>query len=153
MSMRGDMLDAFANRVATVTAANGYSTDVKKVYADKIRMGLILNPYQLPAVFIFDVQDTIQLIHGQMLGSWEFDIQLWHNKVGDVEMANYVRDVMKSIFANSPTATRVDAFRAIHPQIVEAKPLSIASDLNMIDANRISEIRFMLSYRTTLFNM
>ncbi len=59
MSLRGDILAAFAARLATVTADNGYTTTVKKVYYDDVPMGLDLQEYELPA----DIFKGIYAIH------------------------------------------------------------------------------------------
>jgi len=152
-SIKGQILEAFANRLTLVTTANGYATNVKKIYSDKIPMGIQLNKQQLPAIFVLDGPDSIDMQMGCMNGNWDFRLQLWHNEVGDIQMIEFARDVLKVIFANSPSAQRTDAFRALHPNIVEVIPLSISPDLNMIDANRVTEISFVVRYRTKLFDL
>lgn len=153
MGIRAEILTNIAQRIATVLATNGYSTDVKKVYYDTIPMGIDLNTYELPAVFFIDRQDNLSTQFPQLVGLWDFDLQLWHNEVGDVTMADFVRDVFKSIYADSPTAQINGSFRAIHPSIVEIKPLSISSDLHMIEANRVVIVRIQVHYRTKLFDL
>jgi hypothetical protein len=116
-------------------------------------MGIQLNKQSLPSIFVLEVPDSIDMQFGCMVGNWDFRLQLWHNEVGDVQMVEFSRDVLKSIFANSPTAQRVDAFRGLHPNITEVIPLSISPDLNMIEANRVTEISFVVRYRTKLFDL
>lgn len=152
-SLKGQILEAVAARLAKVTVANGYATDVKKVYADKIPMGIQLNKYQLPAIFLLDGPDSIELEHSCIKGNWDLRLQLWHNEVGDTEMQQFVRDVMKVIYADSATAQRQDQFRAIHEKVHEFIPLSISPDLNMIEANRVAELSFLVRYRTKPFDL
>jgi len=152
-SIKGQILEAIANRLTIITLANGFATGVKKIYNDKIPMGIQLQKQQLPAIFLLEGPDTIQLEFGCMKGNWDIRMQLWHNEVGDVEMIAFVRDVLKAIYANSPTAQVLDAFRALHPNIYEFIPLSISPDLHMIEANRVTELSFEVRYRTKLFDL
>ncbi len=85
---------------------------------------------------------------------WEFDLQLWHDvDTGDIAMAALVAEVFKVIYADSPSAQVDGEFRKLHPSLVEIVPTTIASDLQMIDANRVQEITFTVKYRTKLFSM
>lgn len=152
-SIKGQIVQAFANRLTLITTANGYATNVKKVYSDKIPMGMQLNKQQLPAIFVIDGPDAIEMQHSVMNGNWDFRLQLWHNEVGDIQMIEFARDVLKAVFADSPAALRTDAFRSLHANIVEVIPLSISPDLNMIEANRVTEISFVVRYRTKLFDL
>lgn len=153
MSVRAEILTNIAARLATVTAANGYGTDVKTVYFDKIPMGLDLNDYEMPAIFLLDRLDELNTQQAIIEGLWQFDLQLWNSEVGDVPMIQFVRDVFKALYADSATAQTNGAFRALHVNIVEIKPLSISSDLHMIEANRITIVTFAVRYRTKLFEM
>ena len=153
MSIRGDIFEAIAQRLETITAANGYSTDVKKVYYDQIPMGLELNEYQLPVIFFLDRADILTTRFPVVEGTWELDLQLWHSgDEGDLTMGQFVADIFSAVYANSPTAQVKDQFR-MHPAIVEIKPSSIATDLNMIEANRVFEVSFSVKYRTPIYNM
>lgn len=151
--IRAEIFTAIATRLATIKTINGYGTDVKKVYFDEIPMGIQLNTYQLPAIFLLDRQDPLETQHSQLVGRWDIDIQLWNLRVGDIKMMQFVRDVYKAIYADSATAQREDQFRSLHPQIVEVKPLWIRGDLNMIQSNRVTELSFTIHYRTRLYNM
>lgn len=153
MTTRGDIGNNLAQRLATLTAANGYATDVKKVYYDKIPMGLALNDYELPAIFLLSKHDKTVTQQDNLVGAWEFVLQIWNNQVSDTDMLQFEGDIFRAIYANSPTAAVSGAFRAIHPAIVEIIPLSISSDLQMIEANRISVISFQVHYRTKLYNL
>lgn len=154
MSTRAQIMTAFATRLAKVTTANGYSTNVRKVFFDKIPMGLQMQDYELPAIFLLDKFDNLQLQIDRVEGRWEFALQLWHTgKQTDATMHEFVADIMKTIYADSPTIQTHGAFRAIHNQIVEVIPLSVTGDLQMIDANRIYELRFVIVYRTKLYTM
>ncbi len=154
MGVRGEILVALAERLGTITAANGYSTNVNKVYYDKIPMGIRLASYKLPAIFLLERLDPITNQHKQLQGATEYDLQLWHNDgVGDVEMDTFVGDVFKAIYADSATAQREDQFRSLHPKLVIVRPISIAGDLNMIDANRIYEVSFSVEYRCKFYEL
>lgn len=153
MGTRNEILTNLGARLATITVANGYVTDVKKVYYDDIPMGLELNDYDLPAIFLLDRLDELNTQQAIVEGLWQFDLQLWHNKTTDSDMLQFVGDIFKAIFANSPTAQINGSFRAIHAKIVEIRPMTIASDLHMIEANRVSIVTFQCRYRTKLFEM
>lgn len=154
MSTKGDILQAIATRLEKLKSSNGYSLDVKKVYYDKIPMGLDLNSYQLPVLFILEGQDQITMQHKCVIGNWNVRLQLWANvDVGDLTMNNYIRDVFKCLYADSFDAQREDAFRGLHTSLVQITPLSIDSDLNMIKANRIYEVNLSVEYRSKLFSL
>ena len=152
-SIKGQILDALATRLTSITTANGYYTNVKKIYNDKIPMGIQLQKQQLPAIFLLEGPDILTTEFGCLKGSWDIRMQLWHNEVGDTEMIAFARDVMKAIYANSPNASVLDAFRSLHPNIYEFVPLSISPDLHMIEANRVTELSFEVRYRTKLFDL
>jgi hypothetical protein len=152
MSIRSDILTALASRLASITSVNGYSTNVKNVYYDKIPMGLILNSYQLPVIFVLDALDSLSLAHKVMSGIWNIKLQLWHEQISDSIMQTFVRDVFKAIYANNSTAQIEDAFR-IHSSVYEILPLNIRGDLNMIEGNRIYELNFEIHYRTKLYDL
>lgn len=154
MSVKTQIMTAFAQRLATITAANGYSTDVKKVFYDKIPMGLEAPDYQLPAIYMLDKDDSLSLKINRVEGRWEFYLQIWHKaNVADSVMLDFVADIMKAVFANSPTQQTHGAFKAIHPKIYQVIPLSVTGDLQMIDANRVYDVRFLVVYETELYNM
>lgn len=153
VSVRGQILEAVKARLETITLANGYLTGVQKVYFDKIPMGLDLAAYHLPAIFLIDGPDSLEFEHACVKGNWDLRLQLWHNEVGDIDMIHFVRDVLKALYADSAVATVNDKFRSLHPSIVELIPATISPDLHMIDANRVSELTFIVRYRTKLFSM
>jgi hypothetical protein len=117
-------------------------------------MGIQLSKHQVPAIFLLDRINPIILEHHVVKGDWEFDLQLWHDvDTGDIAMAALVAEVFKVIYADSPSAQVDGEFRKLHPSLVEIVPTTIASDLQMIDANRVQEITFTVKYRTKLFSM
>ena len=153
-SIKGQILENVAARLATITQVNGYSTDVKKVYSDRIPMGIELRKDQVPCIFLIDAPDNITMQHSCVRGDWDMRLQLWHNSgIGDIIMMDFVRNVFKAIYANSPTAATEQHFRGIHASIYELIPLSISPDLNMIEANRIIELTFLVRYSTQLYNL
>ena len=152
-SLKGRILDAFATRLAKITTANGYDTNVINVYSNEIPMGIQMNDYELPAIFLLDGPDNFITEHQKLVGAWDLRLQLWHNRVSDKTMMDFVRDVFKVIYADSPTAQRQDMFRGFVPEIHEVIPLSNSPDLNMIEANRVTELSFLVKYRTPLYDL
>lgn len=153
MGLKAQILQNFADRLRTITAANGYGTNVVKVFADEIPMGLDLEEFNLPAILCIDGQDKQTLIHQCVEGLWNIELQLIHKDLPDSVMNEFVKDVFKCVWANSATAERNDGFRSIHPNIYEITPLSISPDLNMIEANRIYGVSLQIHYRTRLYNL
>ena len=150
---RTAIMQGLASRLATVTAAAGYTTDVKKVYNDDIPLGSSLNDYQLPAILLIEAGDNPAMDFKQFKGEWTVSLQLWSGQAVDSAMHQFVADVFKAIYANSPVAQDEGAFRSIHPKLVEIIPARIAPDLNMIEGNRVYEVSFVIRYRTELWNL
>lgn len=154
MSVKAEISQAVAARLATITTANLYSVDVKKVLVDDIPMGIQMVDYELPAIFLLEGVDTPTTQQGCVNGQWNLILQLWHKDgVIDSVMQGFTRDVFKAIFANSAVAETNGAFRALHPKIVEFIPLRITPDLHMIEANRVVELSFNVHYRTRLYDL
>ena len=153
MSTKAEILAALAFRLEGIKIVNGYGTDVKKVYVDDIPMGTQLNEYELPAILLLDKDDSLSTEQSKLVGQWRVTLQLWNVATSDSVMLAFVRDVYKAIFAGSAVAQQTGAFRSLNPKIVEVKPVSIASDLHMIEANRIYEVTFLVHYRADLWNI
>jgi len=152
MSLRGTLLDLLAARLDTIKETNGYDLTVKKVYYDKIPMGIQLASHEVPCIFLLDSDDRFKPEFKILDADWTIDLQLWNKQVSDKEQAKFVRAVFKAIFANSPTAERVDEFR-IHPAIYGIVPDSVVNDLHMIEANRVTLVRFVVKYRTKPYDL
>jgi len=150
MGVRSDIEDGLAARLMTITAANGYGTDVVNVYYNKIPMGLRLEEYELPALLLIAGNDTIKRQSQCIYGSWQFYIQLIHTDVPDSVMFDFVRDVFKAIYSDSPTADKLDAFKTIHTSIYDIEPIVLEPDLNTIEANRFGLIEINVKYTTKL---
>jgi hypothetical protein len=121
-------------------------------------MGLDLDVWELPAILVITDDDKPIREHGCIRGRWEIELQLIHKQVPDSTMDQFVRDVCKAIFANSPTAQRVDAFKGpppagIHASVYNIGLLSIVTDLNMIEANRFYGVTLLVEYSTKLYNL
>ena len=153
MGVRADIQAGLATRLGTITTANGYTTNVVKVFVDDIPMALDLDDSEVPAILVLAGGDNPEMKHQCYYGNWEFELQLIHNEVADSVMDQFVRDVYKAVFANSPTASINTAFRSIDPTIYNIRPLQIMTDLNMIDANRIYNTTLMVQFTTQLFNL
>jgi len=152
-SIKAQIFANFVDRLKTIKESNGYSFTVQKVFADDIPTGLSLEAYELPAILALEAQDKIKMQHQCLDGMWTIELQLIHGDVSDTVMMEFVRDVFKAIYANSPVAERNDAFREIHPSIYQISPLSISPDLNMIEANRFYGISLAIHYRARLYNL
>lgn len=152
-ALRSQLLAAIAGRLAKITVANGYETNLVNVYYDEIPMGIDLATHEVPAIFMIDRADMPEMKFNKLQGQWEIKLQLWHNPNPDSVMLQFVREVYKAIYADSPNAQTNGAFRSIHERIVEVVPTSIISDLNMIEANRVYEVSFIVRYRTELFDL
>lgn len=149
-----DIQEALRTKLKTITSGNGYETDVKEVYSDKIPMGLDLAEFEVPCILLIAGDDKAVMKQQCRYGNWHMELQLWHNgDVGDGVMQRFVRDVYKAVFAGSPTATINNAFRAIHPAIYDVTPGPIRPDLNMIDANRCYWITLVLHYSSRLYDL
>ena len=148
-SRKGLIQQSLVDRIKTVTAANGYDTDIQKVFSDEIPMGLDLDEFELPAVLVISGKDTFDWQTQWIKGNWIIELQLIHlHSVGDSIMHNFVRDVVKSISANSPTLVKGDAWRIFDGKPTSVKPIETDTDLNMIDGNRFYSITYMVQYHT-----
>ncbi len=141
------------SRLESIKNSNGYETDLQKVFSDEIPMGLALDDFQMPAIFVIGGDDITEMKHQCRHGHWKMELQLWHNDVSDATMQRFVRDVYKAIFANSPTATINNAFRTIDPSLYDVDGGVIRSDLNMIEANRCYWITMTLHYSSKLYDL
>jgi hypothetical protein len=146
-------MQGFADRLGTIKAVNGYATNIETVFYDEIPMGLQIQDDFLPAIILIDSIDTMRMEQGCAIGTWEFELQLWETRVVDTKMHNFTRDVVKAVYANSPSATTTSEFRTIHPSIRQVKLVSVTPDLNMIEANRVYCLTFQVEYQTKIFNL
>lgn len=145
--------NALIARLQTITAVNGYDTDIAKVYGDKIPMGLELEDFNMPAILCISGDDKPEMKHQCYHGTWHFELQLWHGDVDDKVMLRYVRDVYKAIFAGGATAQINNAFRSLHPSVYNVIPMPTLSDLGMIEANRCYMVNIAIQYSTKLWNL
>ena len=165
-SKRSEIKQAIDAKLRTIKTSAGYQTDVAKVFSDesdgddKIPMGLELDDSQVPAILALSGDDTPGrtdpgkgLTHGCYYGNWELELQLWHREVTDDIMHAFVRDVYKALYAGGATATKNNAFKSLHPQIYDLRPLSIEHDLNMIESNRCTTCFFVVQYTAKLWDL
>lgn len=152
-SIRAEIGSAIASKLSEITTANGYQTNVNKVYFDKIPMGIQLETHELPAILLLSGDDKPEMKNQCWFGNWEFYIQLIHDQVDDQTMDVFVRDVFKAVFAGSSTSQTETFYRSIHHRIYQIDPLAIEPDLNMIDANRCYVIGLMVKYVTKLYDL
>jgi len=146
-SRKEQIQQSLVDRLKTITAVNGYDTNVAQVYADEIPMGLDLEEYNLPAVLVIAGKDKIKHQLGCLKGNWFMELQLIHKStVGDSEMLRFVRDVNKAVYANSPTLKRHDAWREFNGKPTAFWIVELDTDLNMIDANRFAGVTYMIEY-------
>lgn len=149
LSRKARIQQALVDRIKTVTNANGYDTNVVNVYSDEIPMGLSLDEYELPAVLVIAGKDKPKHEHGCLVGNWLIELQLIHKAtVGDSVMLDFVRDVNKAVYANSPTVHRNDAWRTFDGQPHAIWIVELDTDLNMIEGNRFAGITYMVNYHS-----
>lgn len=153
MGIRADIAQGLADRLMTIKGSNGYTTSVVNVFYDKIPMGLQLEVHEIPAILLIAGQDVLERKTQCVYGSWQFFMQLIHGDVPDSTMFQFTRDVFKAIFADSPTADRLDGFKTINPAIYDIEPTVLEPDLNTINANRFSILEMNVKYVTKLYNL
>ena len=59
-SLKEQIQLGLVTRLQSITAANGYDTDVVNVYSDEIPMGLNLDEYELPAILVVGGDDKLE---------------------------------------------------------------------------------------------
>ncbi len=143
-----------AQRLLTIKNANGYNTDVKGVHYDSIPMGLELEPHQLPAILLIAIRNEIDRKVNCNINKIVFEVQLIGlDSASDSYMFDFISDVYKAIFANSPTADVLTLFRTIHPSIYDIKSDGSQFDLNMIEANRFAIVDLQVFYNANYINI
>jgi hypothetical protein len=149
MALRNDIKKAIGTRLRTITNANGYKTNVAQVFDERVPMGLALEDQELPAIFVIAGNDVIGPNQQNVLfNEWTIWLQLIMGDVLDEYVFNFITDVGKAIFANSPMADRQDEFRTLHKAIYNVEIANIEHDLNMIEANRFAIMQFTVRYIT-----
>lgn len=128
---------SLVDRLKTITTANGYRTNVAKVFSDEIPMGLSLDAFEIPAILVITGLSDIKYQQGWVIVKTLFELQLINNStVGDSVMNNFAGDVARAIHANSPVVKRNDAFREFNGKPTSFRMIEIDTDLNMIEENR-----------------
>jgi hypothetical protein len=158
MGVKADIQAGLAARLAKIGPGNGYTTDTVTVYYNEIPFGLELEDDKLPAILIIAGDDIPEMKQGCYYGHWLFELQLWHRRVDDSVMDQFVRDVNKVIYADDPVAQRNDAWRGpaptgIHESVYDIRPLKFETDLNMIEANRLYLAHYEINFTSFLYNL
>lgn len=152
-SVASQIGQALKARLETITALAGYPVPLKKVFFDKIPMGLELSDAQLPVAFLLDDGASYSHQHSRLDVARAFRIQLVNvESASDETMSEMIREVAKAVYANSPTATVEGAFR-FHERVVWVELSDDESDLHMIEANRIAALRLIVHYRTRPYDL
>ena len=145
-SWKKEFLDNLVTRLQSVTETNGYGVTVRKVYADDIPMAIDLERFNLPAILVLDSEDKIIREHQILKGRWQIELQLVADEENDSYMNKFVRAVMKAIFAGNPTANKNDSFKELSCRVYDMECASVIPDLNMIEANRLYQMIFLVHY-------
>jgi hypothetical protein len=141
------IMQSLVTRLRTITTANGYNTNVQKVFGDEIPMGISLEEYELPAIFVINMKSNYQYQQSCVIVKTIYELQLIHNAtVGDSIMSNFKRDIARAIHADSPAVKRTDAFREFEGKPTSARMVDNEPDLYMIDANRIYCFQWEFEY-------
>jgi len=156
-ALKTQIQQGLVDRLKTIQNVNGYDLTVEKVYFDQIPMGMDLADFELPAILCIAGQDKPEQSHGCMRGNWSFELQLIHGDQPDSVMDDFVRAVLKAVYANSPTAQVNTAFRGpppngIHASVYDVNLKDLWTDLNMIEANRMYGVVLGIRYETKLWN-
>ena len=154
MSLRKEILYAFAERLRTITVANGYPLDLGTVFGvdKKTPLSLNLEPHEMPAIIVIDEVDDPQDEKGMVDSAWAVRLQLIDSgEKMDGEMLDLCEIVGRCLISNSFTAEVIDGWRSMHPRIYRLQRGRIDSDLNMIEANRIYSMQWTIHYRAKQF--
>lgn len=157
MTVSSDVLVALQGRLATITAANGYATDVQKIFyplgvGETQPMGADIPEHQMPAVIMyagpapFNPEHHLVSVHAQVY------LELVNKWVPDAEMWTFVADVGKAIFGGSSGATENGAYR-FHPAVAEPKITEVVPDFGMLPAHRIWVVALVIHYRVRYTNL
>jgi len=151
-SIRAQVGVALADRLASITTANGYQYTVKSVFQDKMPMGLDLEEKDLPAILIIDEGGIPE--HIQQVVHWarSYRLQIVDGEVPDTKLAELMRAIGKAVFANHPTADLTSEFR-FHERVYQVEFGPDETDLFMIEANRIATMQLVVHYRTKPFDL
>jgi hypothetical protein len=148
MGLLSDIQANLASRITSVTTANGYTTNVKQVFFDKVPMGLHLEDHELPAVLLLLNNLGIERKVGCNEYTANFEVQLiLPADDNDDKVIQFASDIFKAIYSDSPTAININGIRTIHPAIFDVKSDNIEFDLNMIEANRFAMITLQVFFR------
>jgi len=153
-SIVAQVVQAIVDRIDQVKTANGYPRDIKRIFYDKLPMGLELQPHEMAAVLVID--EGARLKHDKLRLDIDQTLRLQlilERDEKDEAIYELFRSIIKTLFANSPGAERIDGFRGIHPSITQLVFLDYQTDLHMIDSNRIATMRLSVQYRTKLFDL
>lgn len=153
-SKRSAIGQALRTRLKTILTTGGWPLSVKEVYYDKIPMGLELAPEELPAFFLLDDGAVYTHEHQAMVIAHKYRLQIVDtDEQPDDRMNELIRLAAKAIYADSPTAERTDAFRALHPAVFDFWLDEDETDLHMIDGNRIATLRMIVHYRSRPYDL
>ena len=153
-SKKEQILEGFIAKLQKITSANGYDTNVNKVYADEIPMGLDLDEQELPAIFVIGIDDKFTHKNGWKYCEWLIELQLVHNRVDDATMHRFVRDVARVLYYDNslgsgvPNSWRGPQPLGIHESVYLIEDLNIEEDLNLIEANRCFVYNWVIKYQT-----
>jgi len=151
-SWKKEFIENLVTRLQSITEANGYGVTVREIYADDIPMAIDLERFNLPAILVLDSEDRLIREHQILRGRWQIELQLVADEENDSYMNKFVRAVMKSIFANNPTAQKNDAFKALSCNVFDMECSAVIPDLNMIEANRLYQMIFLVHYHARNYN-
>jgi hypothetical protein len=152
-SVRSAVGIALRDRLKKITTANGYTSNIKKVFYDKIPLGLELESSDMPALFLLDDGATSQHLHGVIEIARAFRIQIVDDEESSDEVMNeHIRNVGKVVWADSPTAETQDQYR-FHERVYQVEMDGDETDLHMIEGNRIASVQMIVHYRTRPYDL
>lgn len=153
-STRDRILQAICDRLKTMTAANFYELDVKRVFYDQIPLGMQLEAHEMPAVLMLDAGAEYQHEHQKLNVALKVRLHLILEEGSTDKSVNFfIRQIGKAVWANHPAAEVTDQFRSIDPRIYQIVWDLDETDLNMIPANRIATAQMIVHYRTAPYDL
>lgn len=143
----GKIQTALVERLKTITTANGYESNIEKVYSDEIPMGLSLEEFELPALLVIAGEMGFKHQNKCLFVVSDFEIQIIaHPAKPDSYLWQIMKDISLAIYNDGPVGNRSDAWRTF-----DGKPTAVwlkhnLTDLNMIAGNRMYCFTIVIEY-------
>lgn len=151
MSIGADILTALKARLDTIKVANGYDLTIKSVSVNSSAPTLSVAALSLPLVEIVDEGDDYE--HQASSSYWaNTNILLYlvaQKSWTDAQMQDFMSNIRRAIYGGSASASGNTGV-TLGSKVSGIWLVGAASDLNMVESNRVYIMRIRLrSHRTT----